>query len=424
MLNPFRYGKPVPPDYFFGRADSIQTVFSRLRNCESTAIVGEPHIGKSSLLRYIGDKTVWTRFAFDRPVVLLHYFDAHTLAAQAPADFWGETIDFIGEHCQQLGIGDAVEYVKRSAFRSQAMVDLFKALARRDRLVVLAIDEFDTLLHHPGFCTLEFFGLLRSLANQTDGLAVVMASRLSVAELNTRTQELSPTGSPLFNIFIDEKLRPLRAEEVDSLIDALLTGTGMQFTHEDRQFIVRLSGRHPFLVQLVGSALFDAKSAKLRRKEAYLKAAESAAERARPFFDDLWRHLEPRAQVGVVAVFLSEAGGDLTWAEFNTSDLARQKWYGPELGRLADAGLIEPDQTGTIPWRLTAAAFASWLTNDLIAHTRRDVDFENWLHEREFDGLLTRGQKEKVKSAANAVPKGAVTWAGNLLCEVLKKQLK
>jgi ABC-type phosphate/phosphonate transport system ATPase subunit len=52
-LNPFLYGKPVPPGRFVGRRDAVRTLFSRLNNGESTAIVGEPHIGKSSLLRYV-----------------------------------------------------------------------------------------------------------------------------------------------------------------------------------------------------------------------------------------------------------------------------------------------------------------------------------------------------------------------------------
>jgi ABC-type phosphate/phosphonate transport system ATPase subunit len=58
LLNPFLYGKPVPPARFVGRRDAVRTLFSRLYNGESTAIVGEPHIGKSSLLRYVMDDDV------------------------------------------------------------------------------------------------------------------------------------------------------------------------------------------------------------------------------------------------------------------------------------------------------------------------------------------------------------------------------
>ena len=62
ILNPFLYGRPVPPERHIGRQAAIHTLFSRLHNGESTAIVGEPHIGKSSLLRYVTDTEVRTHW--------------------------------------------------------------------------------------------------------------------------------------------------------------------------------------------------------------------------------------------------------------------------------------------------------------------------------------------------------------------------
>ena len=47
----FIYGRSVRPVEFLNRETELRTVFNRMRNCESTAIVGEPHIGKSSLLQ-------------------------------------------------------------------------------------------------------------------------------------------------------------------------------------------------------------------------------------------------------------------------------------------------------------------------------------------------------------------------------------
>ncbi len=50
-LNPFLYGRPVPPSRFVGRKEAVRAIFGRTYNGESTVIVGQPHIGKSSLLR-------------------------------------------------------------------------------------------------------------------------------------------------------------------------------------------------------------------------------------------------------------------------------------------------------------------------------------------------------------------------------------
>ena len=94
LLNPFLYGKPVPPARFVGRRDAVRTLFSRLYNGESTAIVGEPHIGKSSLLRYVMDDDVRAQWLDN--VAPNHFFpeiDYHMLPrSHTPADFWRQAL--------------------------------------------------------------------------------------------------------------------------------------------------------------------------------------------------------------------------------------------------------------------------------------------------------------------------------------------
>ncbi len=90
-LNPFICGKPVPIRRFVGRRSEVDRVFGRLCNGESTAIVGEPHIGKTSMLKYIADEStrpegiaqIFARYAFAD-------FDCHLVAGTdcQPAQFW------------------------------------------------------------------------------------------------------------------------------------------------------------------------------------------------------------------------------------------------------------------------------------------------------------------------------------------------
>jgi len=59
--NPFTYGNPISdPRRFFGREREIELVFSRLRNAEfeSSSLVGERRIGKTSVLNYLADRDV------------------------------------------------------------------------------------------------------------------------------------------------------------------------------------------------------------------------------------------------------------------------------------------------------------------------------------------------------------------------------
>jgi hypothetical protein len=57
--NPFNYGTPVPPEGFYGRAKTIADVKNRIgaMTAQSLNIVGLRRMGKSSLLRYIKERT-------------------------------------------------------------------------------------------------------------------------------------------------------------------------------------------------------------------------------------------------------------------------------------------------------------------------------------------------------------------------------
>lgn len=54
MPNPFYYGNPIPSEQFFNRRSQLRRITSRIVNQgQSTAIVGEPRSGKTSLLLYL-----------------------------------------------------------------------------------------------------------------------------------------------------------------------------------------------------------------------------------------------------------------------------------------------------------------------------------------------------------------------------------
>ena len=47
---PFVYGRALRPAEVLDRQDELRTIFNRVHNGDSTAIVGEAHIGKTSSL--------------------------------------------------------------------------------------------------------------------------------------------------------------------------------------------------------------------------------------------------------------------------------------------------------------------------------------------------------------------------------------
>lgn len=72
-VNPFEYGKPVSPEYFYGRKKAIADVKNRIGGISSqcTNIVGQRRNGKSSLLRYIKTRTEVFCQPEQKPLILM-----------------------------------------------------------------------------------------------------------------------------------------------------------------------------------------------------------------------------------------------------------------------------------------------------------------------------------------------------------------
>jgi hypothetical protein len=368
-LNPFRYGKPVPPERFVGREDALRTVFARVVNSDSTAIVGEPHIGKSSFLRYIRDAQVQADWLGSSATYAFIDLDCHLIAeSYQPTEFWHEVLDRAMELAPSEPIRRNIESVRQGELQSFTLRRMFDQIGRDGMQIVLLIDEFDVLLHHPNFNTAGFFGTLRSLAIQTDGLALVTSSRLPVAEMNRRCYEINPVGSPFFNNLIEVRLLPLQPAEIDLLIDQALGSSPISFTPEDRAYITRISGRHPFLVQIASAALFDIITQQHSAADRNAAVEQLMLRRAIDHFEDVWRHLNEETRRAMLLLAQAEldpvhvTGGSVAIEQYDT-----------ELRWLADGRMIEQADDEQCArwrgarWRVSARMLARWI-----------IDSEKW----------------------------------------------
>jgi hypothetical protein len=75
-------------------------------------------------------------------------------------------------------------------------------------------------------------------------------------------------------------------------------------------------------------------------------------------------------------------------------------------------------------WRVASRGFAWWAASTVIAGTRHTVGFEQWLRDKEYQGILTREQAERMRSLGASVSKGVVSGmeqiGKSLLDEVLR----
>ena len=363
QLNPFHYGNPVPPSRFIGRAEALRTVFGRINNGESTAVVGEPHIGKSSMLHYV--RRNWPSWLSGGAAYAFITVDCHALhQAYTPTDFWAEALDAAAETFADPAAQRRIEAARAGGYDSSRLRRVFEHLAQSEQRAVLLVDEFDVLLYHPNFNTSDFFGTLRSLAIHTGGLSLVTFSRLSVAEMNRRTHALSQHGSPFFNNLIEVRLLPLQPAEIDALIDQALLGTGVAFPPDDRAYLARTSGRHPFLVQIACAALFDAATAVGNPAARRVSVERQMQMQAASHFEDVWRHLAPDARRVMGHLAYAESAGA---QPPNTPALAS---FDEDLRWLYGGNLIEPTRNSRCAlwrgahWRVSAMSLARWVATN------------------------------------------------------------
>ena len=422
LRNPFIYGRPARGEECIPRERQLQTVFNRLRNAESTAIIGDPHIGKTSFLFQLADPSIQKDYlASDDKKLLFANIDLHSIGDNyTPTDFWSDALIPLSK-LNVKSIENLVEKAKAYQYNRLSLEILFTKLESQNRVLVLLLDEFDRLLKHSNFKEPSFFALLRSLSTRTGGLAVVPASRISVAELNRLGRELLDAGSPFFNNMVDIKLPPFSDKE----IDPLLAKATLQFSTGENIFIRRVAGRNPFLLQAMAGTLHDTAMSSLR----FEIAAESFYNLAVQYFDDLWDYMDDNTRTIAVILSLLDIGGRALGSDFNYGEIERVDMYGVELRKLAERGLaeqIEKSTQGLIwdnknlliwrgeRWSLGCTAFSWWVRDTLIATTRSIPTYNEWLKQKRYIGVITQKQWDDSQRLFKMVPASMLKGVGGL----------
>jgi hypothetical protein len=436
-LNPFIYPGLVPVERFVDREEELHALLSRVATGQNTALVGEPHIGKSSLLKHLAEcPNCHERLGHWAGKAIFVFQDCHLLPGSfTPPGFWRQILSHVWEVCPDEQVREVVDWAATSGeFGSYALERVFRVVTRRGWRVVLLIDEFDSLLHHAGFNTAEFFGALRSLATRHSGLALVTASRLSLAAMNRHSEELNPYGSPFFNGFIEVHLRPFGDDHVQALLAGALKRTGVTFSAQDRDYLHAMAGRHPFLVQAAAGALYDVAVAGRQGDSRYRAAARTFYGQTESHFDDLWRHFDSRARVAATILCLGELRGRVADQEFDASDIGALEHYGGELSRLAEQGLVELQSASGLQvdwknwfawrgerWRVSSRRLVWWVSDRILA--RQEVDWEAWLEAKKYGLVLTAEEADTLRAWASRVPKGAINTGTKVVGLLLKELL-
>ncbi|HLI89693.1 MAG TPA: AAA-like domain-containing protein [Ktedonobacteraceae bacterium] len=285
--------KPANPYYnrdavrdlsmFFGRQDELRILYNAIDKRQCFSIVGSRHIGKSSLLQFLGEPELQQRYGYDLHDRIFILTDCREFLQRTREDFFRSVCDQIVAQSRHRISLQQSSLSEESKFKS-----LLEDIRRAGFRPVLLMDAFDRVTRNPHFDP-DFFSFLRSLAGIYDLISYVTASRKPLYDV---CHSDAVASSPFFNIFQNCTLGPLTLEEARALITTPAHLAGCDFTPQEVEWVLAQAGRHPFFVQVACHHLFE-ENLRQHHQQVDLKHVQECMYRDLiPHFDNLWHDLD------------------------------------------------------------------------------------------------------------------------------------
>lgn len=394
IANPFTYGNPISdPARFFGRQREVEQVFSRLRNAEaeSSSLVGERRMGKTSLLKYLAHPDVRRDYRLDPDRYIFVYVDLQMIdPSTTPGRLWQRLVRQMALECQNDTIkqmlGDLHDPGTIDTF---ALADLFDTIDQQGQHIVLLLDEFENVTENANFGPDFFYGL-RSLAIQHN-LSLITCSRRELIEL---CHSEAIRSSPFFNIFANINLRLLSEDEARQLITNSTRKTGVHFTDQDVEMLLQIAGCHPFFLQAASHFLFDTYIQGLTPEGRNAGLIKEFREEAAPHLEYYWNSSNDHEKIVLTALALLARKVKIAKYSFSTDELHELYSHaGQTLSQLEKRGLVAPTADG---YALINTTFGDWIIGEITDNAGDRRGYEEWLKSNQsiFDRLSGRAKSD------------------------------
>jgi hypothetical protein len=394
--NPFTFGNPIKdPARFIGRQAEIRQISGRLLSSahESTSIVGERRMGKTSLLYHLAHPEVAAGLGLTSERYCMVYIDFQGLTDITPARFWQRVLSKAARaSCDP----DLAVRFKEAADRGEMdlfdLEDLFSDVAERSLNLVMLLDEFEYVTQNPNFGS-DFFGGLRALAIHHN-VSLIPATRRELVDL-CHSDEIK--GSPFFNIFANVVLRPFPRGDALKLVEGSLSETGTDLLSTERDFVQKLGGGHPFFLQMAGYYLVEGKAQGLSGEALAGFLETQFSEQADPHFSYCWSHSSESEKITLLTILALNQAKQSKQNIPNLENLTRLH----SRARLDTVSLIKRgllDESDGV-FALFSPSFGRWIGREVTAgpgEQETTADVEGWLE----DGGL-----ERLQPAKGALPK-------------------
>jgi len=296
----FNRQRITDPRYFFGREREIEALYSAVLTRQCRSVVGERKMGKSSLLTHIADPEIQSKHNIDPAKHVFVYIDLESMSNIQRDEFWPEVLDQVsmalpeGELRKQFG-----DMAIASDLRFMQVRRLLRRLGAANLQIVLMLDELESLASNKAFDP-SFYGELRSLAGEL-GMVYITASKRSLYELTY--QHTDTLSSPFFNIFSEVRLGLFSDDDARALVRGLSTLSGSEFSEANIDYLIKLSGAHPFFLQLAGAymeAVVAAAGSTNLPPDALAQVRRRFLAEAEDHYRYLWSQLEHSEQSAIL----------------------------------------------------------------------------------------------------------------------------
>jgi len=427
--NPFTFGNPIrDPARFFGRKTEIRQIISRLKSSahESTSVVGERRIGKTSLLYHLSNPEVASTLGMPVKNYCLVYIDFQGLTDITPHRFWQRVLTKMSRSVCDESLSQSIDDLRhRDTFDLFDLEDLFEEINSKGLTTVLFMDEFEYVTQNSNFDS-DFFGGLRALAIHYD-FALVPSTRRELVDL-CHSDEIK--GSPFFNIFASVFLRPFTTDEMDGLIDGYLQDITITLTQEERTFVKQLGGGYPFFLQMAGFYLLEGKQLGLLGDDLKNYSTIQFDAQAAAHYNYYWLHCSESEKITLLALLALSQQKQTKKTVATLENLgrlyARTHLDLPSLHRRGI--VIETDGT----YKMISKSLERWIAREITStpdEEENQASVEQWLAEggrESFDtvkGVLPKFKKKYWPIVGSVIKEMSFELAGAATFELLLKAL-
>ncbi len=363
--NPFTFGNPISdPNRFSGRRQEVEQIYSRLRNSEfeSTSIIGNRRMGKSSLLNYVSDPGVMLAHSLDPKKYFFLSVDLQMAGASStPARLYQHILRLIRTKVGDPELTQQLEdFQANDSLDTYDLSECFDLVDAKSLYIVLLLDEFEHIGTNTAFGP-EFYYGMRSLAIHHN-LALVTASYRELVELSHSEDVRS---SPFFNIFASIHLRPFSPADSQDLVEGYLEGSEVAFNEQETKELTGLAGGNPFLLQMASHFLYTTYQEGYGDENRLQVVKTAFSAESQPHLVNYWQNTSEgeKALLVLMSLLESRASSEKVW--WSVSDL--EKWYhrsGTAMASLERRGLtIRENQE----YRIFSPAFVRLITDEVTS---------------------------------------------------------